>query len=152
MSFNQMKYNKIFYTLLMLLYMSLGFTSCSDDDNTSASDLVGTWEQMWSEGYEKGSDYNDTWNKAPDDPFRITFNEDGTFVSQSGHNGKWYTQESGTYSVNENKIYIRSNEDGEVYEGVATIVSKSYSQLVLEEYEKDEYGEYYEKITLERVN
>ena len=147
-----MKNYKIFYTLFMLLSMSLGFTACSDDDDdVSTNDLVGTWEAIWEEGYEKWEDGIDEWDEAPEDQYRIIFNADGTYSSEYYYSGKWHEEVIGTYSVKGNKLYGK-NEEGDY---VATIFSLTSTQLILEEYEKysDEYGieEEYNKVTFKRV-
>lgn len=143
-----MKKYKIFYALFVLLGMSLSFTACSDDDDeVSSSQLVGTWEATWEKGYEKWEDEIDEWDEAPEEPFRITFYEDGTWLSEYYYNGKWHDEENGTYSVKGNKIYVSDRWDD--YE--VTIVSITSSQLILEEKGKDADEEWYYKITYKRV-
>ena len=151
----KMKDYKIFYTLFMLLSMSLGFTACSDDDDDSISGdgLIGTWEAIWEQGYEKREGYeDDIWDEAPEDPFRVTFNQDDTYQSEYYDNGKWYNEQNGSYSVKGNKLYVIDDE-GDRYE--ITIVSLTSTQLILEEYEKytdeDGVGEDYRKVTYKRI-
>lgn len=151
-----MKDYKIFYTLFMLLSMSLGFAACSDDENeeVSSDSIIGTWEAIWEQGYEKYEGYeDDVWNEPPSEPYRVTFKADGSYFSEYSYNGKWYEEMTGTYSVEGKKLYVIDDEDGERYE--ITIVSLTSTQLILEEHEKyiDEgvVGEDYNKVTYKRV-
>lgn len=151
-----MKDYKIFYTLFMLLSMSLGFAACSDDENeeVSSDSIIGTWEAIWEQGYEKSEGYDlDEWNEPPSEPYRVIFKADGSYMSEYFYDDRWHEEMTGTYSVKGNKLYVIDDEDGERYE--ITIVSLTSTQLILEEYEKytDEYGvaEDYNKVTYKRV-
>lgn len=45
---------KLFYLFAMALLTATAFTSCSDDDDKgSSNDLIGKWQSVSSEGWEK---------------------------------------------------------------------------------------------------
>lgn len=92
-----------FLSLLMLVALSAGFASCSDDEDFEAADLVGTWEATHTEGWYKDSQYPDkdeTWNGSGKDelgesflPSKLQFNADRTgvdiYVYDDDENFEW---------------------------------------------------------------
>ncbi|NDV69124.1 lipocalin family protein [Dysgonomonas sp. 25] len=122
-----MKLNKLFFILLSVALMA-GFSSCSDDDDYSANDLVGTWKCI--ENAERVTTSN---SKATalvnallmvddnDDDDRITFNEDLTFVDEESST----YQSGGTYRVSGNKIYLKYTGESEGEPVKITSLSKT---------------------------
>jgi len=69
--------------LLMAVLMGVGFTACSDDDDVSASDIVGKW-------YMEG-----------EDDYYMVFSSDGTgYEYDEGSTGQF------EYSLNGNTLHI----------------------------------------------
>ena len=66
-----MKTTKNYFNYLFIaltLVFSISLSSCSDDDENvgSKNDLIGTWQCIHSEGYEKDNKYpedNDKWDE-----------------------------------------------------------------------------------------
>ena len=145
-----MKKYRLFYFMCILLGMAVGFTSCSDDDDeASVESLIGTWESIYSEGYDIWNGEKETWDGEPEDPLRLTFREDGTYRGEEFYNGKWHLGVSRTYVLKGNKLFYYDEEEEE--SGSATIISLTKDKLVIEESFEDEYEEYYEKITFKRI-
>lgn len=121
----------------MLMLLSLGLVSCSDDDNGgigSTSDLIGTWEQV-SEIYQLTEDgkiiESESGSKEYNgDSYRLTFREDGTV------RGEEYDDDYGEYYFDGESRW--SYEDGKLtLDGVTMTVKKlTSSKLVLEDTEK----------------
>lgn len=153
-----MKELKRFFLLSMFMFIAVGFTACSDDDEgiDDVTSLYGLWEPVYTEGYEKGGGEDDTWryelnaSNDYDDYSRIEFNDDN-YKIYSYRSGNWKIDGSGTFQVEGNKIYLDDD-----YEYPATIVKLNASQLIIESYEKEVYEgityEYYEKVTYRKVN
>ena len=138
---------------------SLGFTSCSDDDDEpsfSENMIYGMWE----------SDYYEYWAKydgeLESDQFkgefhngRIYFGKDGTYKSYYKIGSEWVLEERAEWSFSGNKIIISYGEE----DGYDKITIKTLTDIKLElesylkEYDEDEGDvEVYKYITLHKVN
>ena len=92
---------KTYFKYVMLLFvaaLSLGFTSCSDDDDDPAS-LVGTWQQ---------------YDEEYDEYYQITFKADGTFLDKGWDGDHSYEySDTGRWQVEEDLLKITyDDEDG----------------------------------------
>lgn len=138
---------------MMIVALSAGFASCSDDDETDfdAANLVGTWEATYSEGWEKDTDYpeddatwNGTWDKIEDNSemsSRMQFNADGTGADIYEHddddNFTWNlkgTQLSRTY-LEYGTMAVKVLELTET----KAVVEFSYKEKEFDHYEKTTY-------------
>lgn len=146
--------NRLYMVFLLSLTM-VGLASCSDDDEGgSTSDLVGTWQSVRWEEYEKVDGkivYEDSRN---DDSSKMTFHADGTYDLYEYTGKQWESSESGVWKYKGGKLYLSS--DGYDYDDDANVASLSSTQLVLdfleiytEDGEKHEwyYKEVYKKIS-----
>ena len=140
---------------------SLGFTSCSDDDDepsVSNGEIYGMWE----------TDYLDCWEKYdgvldPDSQFkgefydwRFYFGKDGTYKFYLKSGSEWELEESAVWSsLSGNKIII-SYEDGEKSAEISikTLSSKKLEMEVRQKYYDEDDGdvESYGYILLHKVN
>lgn len=135
--------NLKFLSFMLFAIMSVSLISCGDDDDEigGRDTLVGKWQCTWSEGYEKYAEHYDEWNE--EDDFVITFNEDGTVISD-GETGKW--------KLEGDKLTITYIYDDEFEESeICTVLKLTDSELVLESSEKDSDYEYYEKSTFKKI-
>ena len=108
-----MKKIKFLAMLLMAMTLSFGFTSCSDDDDDAASDIIGTWKHS-------GDDWEETY----------TFNENGTFLLTEYDEywgDKYY--ETGTYKYDKKSLVLSFDDDD--YPEYYQVVSNSGTSMVL---------------------
>ncbi len=138
-----MKTLKYLSFLLFAFVLSVGFASCSDDDESiDPAAIVGKWEAVWSEGYEiddEEPEYNDRWSEEVGGEF-VTFEADGSGYYQNN------TQEF-SWKLEGNQLMIDERYSTEVY----TVVKLNASEMVLEYYEKEDSYEYYDKTTCRKV-
>ena len=148
----------LMYVVVMISTVSL--VSCSDDDedlNGDPSKLYGMWEPVHAEGYDKGGDEEDSWNKDLnasndfDEYYRVEILDGNTYKTYGYYSGSWHVQERGTFSLEGNKIYLDGDRDNP-----GTITSINDSQMVLESTEEETYGGIvyisYDKVTYRKVN
>ncbi len=138
------------YGILVMLLLSVGFVSCSDDDKNSenTSKLIGLWDLIYDEGYEINDGYNYEWSNEVNDEYRIEFLDGGVVKEYEYYNNKWNLDDAGTYYVEGNKVYVKYS-DGSI-EG-CTILGLTNNKLVIEYYEKDGSDEYYHKNTFRKL-
>lgn len=143
------KKNYLWVFGLLLSFMTLGFSSCSDDDAPgSSADLVGTWQSVsYIDWYKENGKIIDQ-SEDEDEDYRIRFNEDGTAEHNEKYNGKWYDPEYiGTWKYKGGKIYFYYDDEGEYI----TVKELTSSQMVWEYYDKYTekgvtYEEYYREV------
>lgn len=130
-----------FWGLLSLIIIS--FTSCSDDDLGSSSDLVGSWKLTSSHFYMKLNGEVVYDEEGEDVGEVITFNSDGT-IYNDGEVAEW--------SYEDGKIRLEYGEEVE-YVPVKTLTS---SKLEIEIYEKEtddgDVYEYYENMVYTKIS
>lgn len=147
-----------FLSLLMLVALSAGFASCSDDDDVDSEALLGTWEATYTEGWYKDTDYpkdnadwKGTWAQYGDDsmlPAVLTLGKDGKGTYRYDYNVRDYPC---TWSVNGNKFsFTTTDENGKDDTATVKVVSQTDTELQVEfSYKKDsESG--YEKTTYKK--
>lgn len=163
-----------FLSLLMLVALSAGFASCSDDDEKVEPTLVGIWEPTYTEGWEKYADspkdntqWKDTWtaqHKYSEAFKKIVFNEDktGTYTfDQENMVGDGTTEVTKEFTWSyENKKFtmiVKGEEDFDDEGGTRSeeinIIELTENTFALEmsfELKLDGYSSY-EKITYTRV-
>ena len=141
-----MKKNYLFLVAL-LLFSVIGFTGCSDDDDSvDASALLGEWQSTYEYAYETEGGEMYPLEDGPYTDEVWTFYEDGTMY--------WYdnSDNDGVYcdwSVSGNKLYLTDQEDHVTDEYV--IESINGSEMVISYTERD--GDYmlYDRITFRKV-
>ena len=97
-----MKKLYFFLTVMLLTLVSVGVTSCGDDEPKS-NDLVGTWQLQAVD--EDGASYETL----------VQFTKDGKWNSVeivTDEVGVAVEVEKGTYTVSGNKITVNATEDG----------------------------------------
>ncbi|WP_298073529.1 lipocalin family protein [uncultured Bacteroides sp.] len=146
-----MKKFKLLFLLGLLSVMALSISACSDDDEGvgSASDLVGVWELVSYEYWEK-EDGEITYERVENDrDERIEFKADGTWREAWMYNGKWdwFDEEEGDTWNYKNGTIIRSFiEDGRICSDEFHVKELTATNLVVEWYEKETYdGVVYEE-------
>lgn len=107
-----MKHLKLFMTLLMLVSVSVGFVSCSDDDDNKAdgNSLLGTWQMVKSVYTENGT-IERTINSTEDleeDGFYVwlTVEKEMLYMSSNIETDKDDYEEPYTYKVNGDKLIL----------------------------------------------
>lgn len=152
-----MKKLNYLWMLSLLMFVSINFSACSDGNDDvldSSTELVGLWESVSYEGWEKeDGEIIDEWDEK-DDESRIHFKVDGTWVTYEYWQGDWNLCDIGTWEYKDNKVY--TTYDDEEYEDeatdVATVKELSSTHLVVEVYEKAGSYEYWEKSIYRKVN
>ncbi|MBO7568098.1 MAG: hypothetical protein J6T60_13500 [Bacteroidales bacterium] len=133
------------FICMLAMLATTSFTSCGDDDDDEegSSDpaaLIGTWklvsEEEWSRDSDGESDHDiEKYEDEKSEWDLITFKEDGTWYSD-GYDSKkkTYYHDSGTYTVNGNKINViqhyagqTSNADFSVDNGVVSFDWTKYT-------------------------
>lgn len=160
-----MKAFRFYGMVLLTVLLSVSLTSCGDDDDIgNVSNLYGTWQTSYSEGWSKtNGEITDDWMcecvpgyAGNQYSIRLKFSGDGTVTEyeyQTG--GTWRIEDTYKYSLKGNKLYIEDYY-GDGDDGIFTVKSLSSSQLVLEEYYSgtydngDKYEDYY-KETYQKV-
>ncbi len=131
--------------LLLMLFAATLFLSCSDDDNNySASDLVGTWRVTNEQGYEKVNGViQDQWdeNYSENNGHRITFNENGLLSGWDEEGDRW--------ALSGDKIVITYAYDGATEEW--KIVTLTSTTLITEFAENIGNDSEYNKVTFVKV-
>lgn len=123
-----MKTFKLLSYLLLITMLSAGFVSCSDDDDDTdyATSIVGTWELIYSKGWENNDGDKEILDDAESGEFHV-FESDGTgygYEKEYPEYGYHYT-----WSIKNNILTIR--EDGEIF----TLTIKHLSSSKMELYE-----------------
>lgn len=141
-----MKSFSYFWKLCMVACLfAAGFASCSDDDGPgSFEDLIGTWELVSSEGWEKeDGEIVGEWNDNSADE-RIEFHEDGVFILYY-KSGSWRKDYEGTFQYKGGKLYMYDDEGDLVSDNPIKVVTLTETTLVLEDsYKEREDGVLYE--------
>lgn len=137
--------NLKFLSFVLFAVMSVSLFSCGDDEEEigDRNTLIGTWQCTWSEGFVREVNYpdeNEDWNQAVENII-LVFNADGTYRLGENESGKW--------KLEGNELSLLDNRGGDW--DVLTVLKLTDSELIIEDYEKDEYGEYYEKTTFKKI-
>lgn len=127
-------------------------TSCSNDDDANADDLVGTWLAIQSQGWEKENGKTiDSWDEdITDENNIIEFKSNGTVNVWEDD----YLENSAKWSVSGSQIKITYSEDGEVYTEKSNfkINGNKLTIYFKEKYKEDgDSYEYYEETVYTRV-
>lgn len=126
---------------MMIVALSAGFASCSNDDDFDSANLVGTWQSTWSEGWAKDPK-NPTddgeWNEATtgEDVNTMTFNADGTGIDGDGDTFIWKLDGDVITTV-----YGKNSSNGKVLKLTKTelVVESTYKEGTFETYSKDTF-------------
>lgn len=153
--YKKMKKLNYLWMLGLLMFAAINFASCSDDDDApgASSDLIGLWELVSEEGWNKYNDGETNEWKEFEDDHRIKFNADGTAMSYEYYNGKWNEQYPATWQYKGGKLYLTSyvvEYEEEIVE-VGIVKELSSSRLVIEIHEIDDDGEHWERITYRKI-
>lgn len=102
---------KTYFKYVMLLFvaaLTMGFTSCSDDDDDPAS-LVGTWQQ---------------YDEEYDEYYQITFKADGTMVDKEwdAKSGHVYYSETGRWQVKGDYLEMVWGDDEDEVDRVKFVI------------------------------
>ncbi len=142
---------KLFYLFGVMLLSATVFTSCSDDDEGGSSkDLVGIWQSVHVEGWEKiNGEIDDEWSESYDDGIYV-FTEDGEIYLYEYYSGRWNLEDHGEYRYKNGKIIINGGEGG------CDVKKLTSTTLILSVYFKEKYDgdvyEDYEEITFRRAD
>ncbi len=132
---------------------SLGFTSCSDDDDepgfieepsVSNGEIYGMWEFDYLEFLEKYDGELDAESqfKGEFHNGRIYFGKDVAYKSYFKSGSEWVLEETAVWSLSGNKLIIYHGDDDSIEVTIKTLTDK---KLELEAYQIDnEDDEYYE--------
>ena len=148
------RYWHIFWMLLCLLGVN---TACSDDDDDSgsASDLVGTWQRVYTTFQQKVNGKITEEDTNNENDFMIKFNADGTYETNEYdyYNNKWWGWDvTGTWSYKNGKLTCCIIED-EIYYETITVKELTSSKVVFEGVDKyTENGKSYEEYYLEEYH
>lgn len=136
--------------------MALGFSGCSDDDEGSGSDLIGTWECVSSYYYEKENGKIVYEYENDDVGHIIQFLNDGTCRDKNSNNDNW--DDMGFWSYKNGILSTTNEEDDGTYTDTETFPLKSLTstEFVIEQYIKDtDHGvnyEYYDKLVYRKIS
>lgn len=136
----------------MAILLSVNFTSCSEDDEPSAEDLVGEWiliheKYSWSDS--EGSDseeYSYDFNNPEDGSERLIIEEienntyELTHYYYSEYNEEWEYDSKETVKLDGKKVNYVGTLDEEVENTTIEISSISSNKLVIKGTYKDEDG------------
>lgn len=143
---------KYFYLFAMVLLSATVFTSCSDDEEGSTKDLIGKWQSVSEEGWEKenGKIY-DEWSYDYDRCV-YEFTADGDFLIYFYSGGRWVLDQEGEYKYKNGKIIGYFDGETESAE-VKTLTSNTLvlAKRETEKYEGDTY-EYYDELTFKKAD
>lgn len=139
----------MFWSLLSI--MALGFSGCSDDDEGSSSDLIGTWECVSSYYYEKKNGKIVYEDENDDVGHIIQFSSDGTCRDKNSNGDSW--DDIGTWSY---KNGIVSMFGGDTDVESVPLKSLTSTEFVVEQYAKETYNgdnyEYYDKLVYHKIS
>ena len=109
-------------SIALILGLSALFTSCNKDNGGSESNysklIVGSWEQVWYEGYLNGT----TVTSEQGNGEIATFTEKGKFYNKA------FPNRIGDYSISGNKLTISL-----IITTTATILKLTNTEMILEE-------------------
>lgn len=138
--------NYVRYLFLALtLVLSVGFSSCSDDDEASIgseSDLIGTWQCTYGEITATVDGETESYSDEFD--MKIKFNENGTAILDN----KTYS-----WSYKGNKLTLNYDGDGQETFTVTTLTNtKLVMEMHLKTKEDGVTYELYEKLTFIKIS
>lgn len=148
--------NFLTITLLSLFCLS-DFTSCSDDDPDSGSNLVGLWESTHLYEWVKEDGKLVGTYEYDYDEFRLLFNSDGTYTfwELEYYPTRWEIMSTGKWSRKGNKVNFTSDE-GSGYVTLEELSGNSMKVIFHDKYidedniSCEEYGEYsFRRINIE---
>ena len=148
---------KLFYLFGVMLLTATVFTSCSEEDEGgNAKNLIGKWQSVYNEGWEKiNGEIDYEWSENYDGLLYV-FTEDGEISSYEYYSGKWNLEEQGEYIYKNGKIIIKGYEDGEYFENVCDVIKLESSTLIISVYENETYDgdvyEDYDVLTMRRAD
>lgn len=127
----------------MVTVLSVGFVSCSDDDDDEpdfSTSIVGTWEEAYGKYDWNFGDGKEQEESALSD-FFFVFESDGTWYDyETGDNITESKQKySGKWSIKGN-VLTRTTNENETY--TETIVELTSTKLVIDWYEDLGNGQY----------
>ena len=115
-----MKTLRLIGTTLLMVVLCLNFTACGDDDEENS--IVGTWKSEVADSYGYtvaftfNSDGSGIWEEfkdnKPQDSEAFTYTVKGDKVTFTWEDGEVYTS---TFSISDNRLTIKDNEDSETY-------------------------------------
>lgn len=139
--------------LCLLSVMALGFSGCSDDDDSvgASSDIVGTWVCVSGEGWIKeDGEIIEEWEDEGDEWMYTVFYEDGS-VEIVDVSDNWEVCEEGTWKLKNGSLYLTLDGENSVY----PIVSLTSTEMIVGIHEKEKEDgvtyEYYESAIYRKV-
>ncbi|MCM1519807.1 MAG: lipocalin family protein [Lachnoclostridium sp.] len=146
------KLNLFIPMVLMAVMSAFTFVSCSDDDDKiDNGKIVGTWESVLEEWWEKEDGKIVDEGTDDDTDLRVEFKADGTVTQYEYYNSSWHLDITGNYSISGNKLTIVYDEDGDEYTSTQNIEMPDDNTLVVSGYWKEDNYEGYEKTTFRRI-
>ena len=124
---------------VIAVIMSVNFVACSDDDeDIDTAQLEGTWGLTNDEGYEVYEGEKESWNDQYDPANPIS----------DCDNNQWHQNDTEKFTLDGNNLI--PVDGGTEFTSVKLLVVNS-SQLVVEQKETDEDGDFYRKMTYKRM-
>lgn len=144
---------------VIAVIMSVNFVACSvDDEDIDTAQLEGTWGLTNDEGYEVYEGEKESWNDQYDPANPISDCEkviiskiaDNTYsmTYYDYYNNQWHQNDTEKFTLDGNNLI--PVDGGTEFTSVKLLVVNS-SQLVVEQKETDEDGDFYRKMTYKRM-
>lgn len=145
-----MKHLKLFMTLLMLVSVSVGFVSCSDDDDNKAggNSLLGTWQMVKYVHTENGTieETIDSTEGLEADGFYVwlTVEKEMLYMSSNIEADKDDYEEPYTYNVNGDKLILTDANSNDHETWTLTYRFENSQLVLIDSYTEDgiKYEEY----------
>ena len=134
-----MKKINFLWLMGILMVLPVSFVSCSDDDDEvgSSADLVGVWEEVYYEWWEKENGKITYDGVDEGGEVRVEFKADGTLRDARMRNGKWDWYDEGTWTYKNGVLTTSVTEDGETYSESVDVKELTATKLVIEWYYKE---------------
>ena len=144
---------------LLLFVCSIFFTSCGDDDASSA-EITGIWFIVHEEGYEKYGNnkyehefsYPDNYDLEDSDVGGyVKFDKNGSYsfsLSEAGsymYVGKW------EYKDDKLILSVLDTDDGEYITTEGNVLKLTSTELIIETHKIDNKYEFYAKTTMQKI-
>jgi hypothetical protein len=127
-----MKTMKVLATLFVAAAM-FALTGCSKD---AEKDIIGSWRLLSTTVTEtyQGQTHSETETLTEDEPIIYTFNENNTFSMSANYEGNDFDR-TGTYSLNNDKLTIKWDDEEQSFTGTVKIDGGDMTMTFIESYD-----------------